>query len=647
MTKKQTIQTPKTLKNDPCETLTRQMGLSRESVIDDESRLVRLSFSSEEPVLRSSFFAENWTEVLGHDKAEVDLGRLNNSAPLLYNHDRNQRDNRIGVVERAWLENGKGYAEVRLSKRAEVEGIWQDVKDGILRNVSVSYRINKKELQQEHQDQSNLYRVTSWTPMEISLVDIPADPTVGVGRSEPILSHQSHPSLQEHPMPQGTLNNTDTDTQERHLANNTDTAVKQALEQEKQRRLQMRALFEPYSDHHDLRDDCLDNPDMSMDKARTLLLEAIGKHQQPIVSGQRVQVGEEDTDKFFRYADEAIAFRAGLTTPKETKPTELFGYSLMEMARKSLELKGMNTQRLDKRELVGRAFTHSGSDFPKLLENNARKAMLKGYEEAEEVFSLFTRASNLSDFKTHKRLSMGVFDILDEVREGGEYKYGTVSERSEAIQLATYGKMFAITRQAIINDDLNAFTDIPRKMGRAAARTVGDLVFKVITDNVVMSDGLALFHATHNNLAGTAQALTAASVGAARTAMRVQKDGKAVLNIRPKFLLIPAALEDTARVLMSSETDPSKTNSRVPNPVRSAAEIVVDARLDAHSVTAWYLMASPTLFDTIEVGYLDGVAAPFLDSQDGWSVDGTEYKVRIDAAAAPLEYRTMYKNSGA
>ena len=81
--------------------------------------------------------------------------------------------------------------------------------------------------------------------------------------------------------------------------------------------------------------------------------------------------------------------------------------------------------------------------------------------------------------------------------------------------------------------------------------------------------------------------------------------------------------------------------------MRNAAEVIVDARLDEHSTTAWYLLASPTLFDTIEVGYLDGISAPFLDSQDGWSVDGTEYKVRIDAAAAPLEYRTLYKNPGA
>jgi hypothetical protein len=197
--------------------------------------------------------------------------------------------------------------------------------------------------------------------------------------------------------------------------------------------------------------------------------------------------------------------------------------------------------------------------------------------------------------------------------------------------------LFSITRQAIINDDLTAFTDIPRKMGRAAARTVGDLVFSILTSNPTMSDGVALFHASHNNLAGSGAAITAASVGAGRTAMRTQKDGKATLNIRPSFLLVPAALEDTAQVLMTSETDPSKTNSRVPNPVRNAAEVIVDARLEAASTIAWYLAADPSVFDTIEVGYLDGIAAPFLDQQDGWTIDGVEYKVRIDATRTPLE----------
>lgn len=425
-----------------------------------------------------------------------------------------------------------------------------------------------------------------------------------------------------------------------------DALRQEMLTAEKARRTEIRGLFEGHDDHVEVRDACLDDPEVDVNEARKQLLDAIGKNEQPAANGQRIEMGESDVEKFSRAASDAIAFRAGIAE-KDAKPTDLCGFTLLEMARKSLELCGVRTERMDKRELVGRAFTHSSSDFPKILENNSRKAMLRGYEEAEEVFQRFTRTGNLSDFKEHSRVGMGVFDSLDEVAEGGEYKHGTVGERAESIKLATYGKLFSITRQAIINDDLTAFTEIPRKMGRAAARTVGDLVFNVITSNPNMSDGTALFHADHKNLAGSGAAPTAATVGAGRTAMRTQKDGKATLNISPSFFLVPAALEDTARVLMVSETDPSQNNSRKPNPVRNAAEVIVDARLDEDSTSAWYLLSDPNRFDTIEVGYLDGVAAPFLDQQDGWNIDGVEYKVRIDAAAAPLEFRTLYKNPGA
>ncbi len=637
--------------------LTRTIDLTRESIVDEESRLVRLSFSSEEPVTRQSFFSDAWVEVLGHERSEVDLERLNNSAPVLYNHDRAERGSRIGVVERAWLEDGRGHAEIRLSKRDEVEGFWQDVRDGILRNVSVAYRINERKLQEEHEDKPDLYRVTSWTPMEISLVDIPADPTVGVGRSaeelnrdDSALSSQPQPNQKEKPMPEKAKEAPER-TQEVNLDevlnDAMDEGAKRALENEKQRRTKIRGLFESYDDFDKLRDQCLDDPEIDIHEARKLLLDAMGAKEAPAANNVRVEMGETDVEKFSRAAEDAIAFRAGIAE-KDTKPTELMGYTLLEMARKSLELRGINTQRMDKRELAGRAFTHGSSDYPQILENNARKAMLRGYEEAEEVFSRFTRTGNLSDFKTHKRVGMGVFDTLEEVKEGGEFKHGTIGERGEPITLATYGKLFSISRQAIINDDLSAFTDIPRKMGRAAARTVGDLVFAILTENPLMSDSLPLFEAaTHKNTAKNGGAITAVNVGAARTAMRTQKDGKATLNIRPSFLVVPAALEDTARVLMVSETDPGQINSNKPNPVRNAAEVIVDARLDEDSLSAWYLLADPNRFDTIEVGYLDGVAAPFLDQQDGWTIDGVEYKVRIDAAAAPLEYRTMYKNPGA
>lgn len=659
MTKK----TKKAPEKNP-ELLTRTIDLTRESIVDENSRLVRLSFSSEEPVTRQSFFSEPWIEVLGHERSEVDLQRLNNSAPVLYNHDRSERGNRIGVVERAWVEGGRGYAEIRLSKRDEVEGFWQDVRDGILRNVSVAYRINERKLEEEHKDKPDLYRVTSWTPMEISLVDIPADASVGIGRSaedEPLaedapeersLDYQPQPNQKEKTMPDKVV-----ETPERKESDQIDEkrkgeimseGAKRALELEKARRTEIRGLFEGHDDHSEVRDQCLDDPEIDINEARKLLLDAIGKNEQPAASGQRIEVGESAAEKFSRAAEDAISVRAGLTDDR-SKASELCGYQLVDIARKCLELHNVRTEGMDRSTMIGRAFTHSSSDFPKILENNARKAMLRGYEEAPEIFPRFTRAGNLSDFKIHTRTGIGTVASLRKVEEGGEYKHTTIGERGEQIQLATYGELFSITRQAIINDDLEAFTRIPRTLGRAAARTVGDLVFSILIDNPVMSDGKAVFHADHKNLAGSGTAISAASVSKARAAMRKQKDGSATLNIAPRFLMTPVDLVDTAAVLMASETNPDQANSRVRNlaTVNGALEVLADARLDAASATAWYLLSDANSFDTIEVGYLDGVALPFLDDMDGWSIDGREYKVRIDAAAAPLEFRTMYKNPGA
>lgn len=652
--------TPTPEKKNP-EILTRTIDLNRESIVDEESRLVRLSFSSEEPVTRQSFFSDPWIEVLGHHNGEPDLSRLNNSAPVLYNHDRTERENRIGVVERAWVENGRGNAEIRLSKRNEVEGFWQDVRDGILRNVSVAYRINERKLQEENKDKPDIYRVTSWTPMEISLVDIPADPTVGVGRSaedeapdERSLNVQPQPNQKEKTMPDKV---TEKEIPERKELPQVDEkrkgeimseGAKRALELEKARRIEIRKLFDGHDDHTEVRDQCLDDPEVDINEARKLLLDAIGRDEKPAANGQRIEMGESDVEKFARVAEDAVAVRGGLEADR-SKASELCGYNLVDIARKCLELRNIRTEGMDRSTMIGRAFTHSSSDFPKILENNARKAMLRGYEEAPEIFPRFTRAGNLSDFKIHTRTGIGTVASLRKVAEGGEYKHTTIGERGEQIQLATYGELFSITRQAIINDDLEAFTRIPRTLGRAAARTVGDLVFSILIDNPVMSDGTVVFHADHKNLAGSGTAISAASVSKARAAMRKQKDGEATLNIRPSFLLTPVEKVDTAAVLMSSETDPDQANSRVRNlaTVNGALEVLADARLDAASTTAWYLLADANAFDTIEVGYLDGIALPFLDDMDGWTIDGREYKVRIDAAAAPLEFRTMYKNPGA
>ena len=145
------------------------------AMVDEEKRSVRLSFSSEAPVLR-----DFGNEVLSHEKKAVRLSRLNTSAPLLLDHDSR---NQIGVVDYASINNGRGEAVVRFSKSARGEEVWNDVKDGIRSLVSVGYRIHKTEVTDRNSDTPTV-RVTDWEPYEVSIVSVPADVSVGVGRSD-------------------------------------------------------------------------------------------------------------------------------------------------------------------------------------------------------------------------------------------------------------------------------------------------------------------------------------------------------------------------------------------------------------------------------------------------------------------------------
>lgn len=355
-------------------------------------------------------------------------------------------------------------------------------------------------------------------------------------------------------------------------------------------------------------------------------------------------------DKFKEGATRALMAKCNL---KGGERNEFSSLSLAEMARESIVMAGGSARFQSRMEMVGHAFTmagsHTTSDFANILANIQGKAALAGWESAEETYPLFTRAGTLTDFKETKRVGTGVAPTLLKVEEGAEYKHGTIGDRGEAITLATYGRLITISRQAIINDDLSILGTLPQKMGRAARRTIGDLVFAILTGNPAMSDGTALFHADHNNLAGTAAAPSVASLSAGKAAMRVQKEaaGGAALNISPRYMLVPAALELASAQLLNSTVDPTASKGHASNPVNGMAELVVDGRLDAASTTAWYLAADPNAFDTIEVAYLDGVQAPYLEQQAAWTTDGVQMKVRIDAGVAPLDFRTLYKNAGA
>jgi ATP-dependent Clp endopeptidase proteolytic subunit ClpP len=428
----------------------------------------------------------------------------------------------------------------------------------------------------------------------------------------------------------------------------------QAIRAETTRRADIKAKFKGFASREgvsDLAETCLDDPRCTVKEACDRLLAHLAKDAEPI-QGRHVSAGLDARDKYRLGASAMLRARAGLHEQGQRidlSGNQYRGYSLTELARASLEQAGVRTGHMSKMELVAAAFTHTSSDFGNLLADVAQKSLLKGYEEAEETFQAWTATGELPDFKPAKRVGLDNFPALSVVPEGAEYTYATVGDRGETIQIATYGKMFSITRQAIINDDLRAFTTIPRKMGMAAIRTVGNLVYAVLTSNPIMSDGTALFHANHGNLL-TGTTINTASVDAMRVAMGTQKDGVgANLNIGLSTLIVPKALEGTARVVQTSEFEvgSSSRNNTTPNAVRGTFEIIADARLDANSATAWYGVANASIHDVVEVAYLEGQDRPYLEQQEGWQVDGAAFKVRIDAGVKALDFRTLAKNPGA
>lgn len=614
--------------------LHRLFNLDKHFIKSDDERILELSFSSEEPYLRVGFFEDPWVEILGHKEDEIDLSAMKASAPLLYMHNARDIQTHIGVIESVWTDSKKASAEVRFTKHGELANLaWERVKEGILKNVSVGYDIFERSLLNKKENEPSDYRVTKWLPREASLVTTPADFSVGIGRD-------ADPTIRFTIIPVTKDKEVKVMTETEIVAPPIDT--KSIIEQERKRALEIRKAVSVAQLDTSFADSLV-SEGISIEEAREKIINVWAEKGPPkIASGFHIDMGENSIQKFVNGMTSALLSRSGLKT--DDTSNNFRGFSLMAFAQRSLELRGVDTTSLDRLQMVSRAFTNATSDFPNVLADIAHKSALKGYEEQEESFEVWTVDGVLTDYKQAKRVDTGLFPALAEVPEGAEYKSATMADRGEPIQLATYGRIFSITRQAIINDDINVFTRVPMKMGRAARRTIGNLVYAVLTSNQTLSDGVALFHASHNNLASTAGVNTS-SVDALRVLMAKQTDNSAALNIRPRYMIVPVALEGIAKTVATSQfqVGAATTNNTIPNSVMGTFEVVSDARLDADDPAAWYMAADPNAFDTLEVAYLDGRKEPFLDQQEGWNIDGTSFKVRIDAGVAPLDFRGLAK----
>jgi hypothetical protein len=268
------------------------------------------------------------------------------------------------------------------------------------------------------------------------------------------------------------------------------------------------------------------------------------------------------------------------------------------------------------------------------------------------------------DFKTIYRTRLGEIPDPDIVPENGEYGEAPVGDGKESYRVEKYGNIFSISMEAIFNDDLNAISRIPAQQGAAMRRKINKVVYAVLTANAAMADGVALFHASSHgaNLDATALSIAALNTGWLIMATQTGLTSGVVLNLQPRYLIVPPSLAATALQLVGSLADPSNVkastedanrpnyNSGVlniygPNGSRMLTPVVDASLSTSESATAWYLAAEPNQIDTVEVSFLQGEETPYLDREEGFNVDSVRYKIRQTFGAKAVDYRGLYQGN--
>ncbi|MFB2596064.1 prohead protease/major capsid protein fusion protein [Paracoccus sp. p4-l81] len=654
------------------------------ATVNAEARSVDVVFTTGAAVRR-----RRWTgwdtsvpfdEILEVSDRAVDLTRLNAGAPALDSHSVWSSHSQVGVVERAWIEGKEGKATIRFPREGldqAADRMFGLISDGIIRNVSVGYSIERvKVVEPAAKGEVEQRIVERWTPLEVSFVTVPADPRAQVRAAD----QASYPveivdtrMQKEASMPESTTTvagdvPASTETRQAPIAapaNPEPTAARmpepapapdseviatRAREAERNRVSTIYDLTSRLNLERSFAEDLV-RRGVSVDESRRLILDQVAAKSDETRTFPHVAVPLGGRDERITRRDavaNALLHRYSPTLfPLEDAARQYRGMALLELARESLGNAGVNTRGLSRDEVATRAL-HSTSDFPEILSAVTNKTLRQAYDAYPRTFALFCRQVLATDFKSMHRVQLGEAPQLLEVGESGEFKRGTLGESKESYKVKTYGRVVAITRQVLINDDLDAFTRIPAMYGNSIAQLESDVVWGIITANPAMADGNALFHTTHKNLAGTGAALDVASVGAARAAMALQTglDKKTVLNIRPAFLIIPAALELKAEQLVAQNLVPADSAKVVPQSIRTLSPIS-EPRLDAASATSWYLAASPNQIDTIEYAYLEGQQGAYIETRNGFDVDGVEIKCRLDFGAKAIDWRGLYKNPGA
>lgn len=598
---------------EPEAMLTRLAPSSGASSWDAKTRTLRAVIAAGTGVVRYDFDGK-FTEYL--DPAGFELPA---HVPLLNTHRAGDIADVLGTVTKVERVGGRVEADIRLSRRPEVEAIAADIADGILSGVSVGYQVLA--WAEKTDDAENRTKTaTKWRLLEVSVVPIPADDKARIRGK-----HMPTP-------------NTDDNT---------------TAERDERAEHKRRATIYDLGNHFRAANFAAQHVEAGTTVAdfRAALIERLAaegnQHRTDGMIGAYSGNATLDNPRIRAEAmGEAIACRANPSLTPSEQARQFVGLSLPELAREHLRWAGIETRGMSQGQAVAQAFAvrmgglHTTSDFALVLSSAVGRVLRPAYDATPSGLKPIARRLELADFRARTMIAMSGISGLEKVNEHGEYKRATLKESGESVQLATYGKIFGITRQAIINDDLGAFDTLPRKFGIEASNFEAEQLAALLAANPVMADGTALFHANHGNLAASGAAPSETTLSAARKALRLQTDqaGK-LIGVAPRYFVCGPELETDAEKLMAAITPAATADVQ---PIKLA--IAVEPRLAGKG---WYVAADPAQIDGIVYAHLAGTNGPELETREGFDVDGLEIKVRLDFGAAWLDWRGWYRNAGA
>ncbi|NRP70195.1 hypothetical protein ILFOPFJJ_01073 [Ensifer psoraleae] len=542
------------------------------------------------------------------DPAGLDTSRLI-GAPVLDGHRQASARDTIGVVTAFRTEGNALIATIRLLQSDDVKPIVERIRQGVIRGVSVGYRVQR--WLDSLENKVRVRTAAAWSIFEVSAVPVPADPGATF-RSETMEDEVIETPNEETPAA--------TRAAIRTIARAAGMTAEQA-------------------------DDMIDR-DLSVTEARAEAFEAMQARTRNTPRIRVVSPLSEDPAMIRTRREEALYARVSGTPPTdEARP--FIGDTLRDHARALVEAAGISTRGMDPDALF-RAAMHTTSDFPQLLTGVGRRTLMAAYHVAgSPLKTVLARQTTLPDFRAASKLKLSDIGLLEKVSESGEIKSTTRGEATESYALDTYGTIFALSRKALINDDLGAFRDWGATAGRMAAETENNLLFALFRQSsgagpVMGEDNKRLFHADHGNLAGSGTALDETNLSAARLAMRGMKalDGKTPINAAPKYLVVGPQLETSAEKLLAAIYAATVATA---NPFTGKLELLVEPRITDKS---WYVFADPAVLPVLEYAYLSSAQGPQMASREGWDVLGQEFRVVLDFGCGATDFRGAYRNPG-